>query len=107
MAKYQAKGPLTLSDEILHERTRQRLEERYTEEHDDEHIRGEIATAAACYALTSQGGKEGTIQAMLMWPWEMDAFKPTRSERDLIKAGALILAELERIERAKEREEKA
>ena len=34
------------------------------------------------------------------WPWEPEAWKPTYPVRDLVKAGALIAAEIDRLERA-------
>jgi hypothetical protein len=34
------------------------------------------------------------------WPWSQDWWKPTNPRRDLVKAGALIAAEIERLDRA-------
>ncbi len=76
------------------ERLRQQREEGWTEEHDDEHDAGEIADAAACYAL----GKPWEIVKQL-WPWAMQWWKPTDKRRNLVKAGALIVAEIERLDR--------
>jgi hypothetical protein len=35
-----------------------------------------------------------------MWPWARQWWKPTGARRDLVKAAALLLAEIERIDRA-------
>lgn len=86
--------------DVLDERTRQQIVEGWTPEHDDQHEIGEMASAAACYAANAggfvwQGGWPGEV-----WPWSREWWKPTNSRRDLVKAGALILAEIERIDRA-------
>lgn len=36
---------------------------------------------------------------MHLWPWGTQSFKPTNSIRDLTKAGALIAAEIDRLQR--------
>lgn len=89
--------------DILAERERQKNEENWTEEHDDEHVHGELAAAAAMYALGTTDNDRQVFNAILqsVWPWDVEWWKPTDAERDLIKAGALIMAELERIRRAK------
>ena len=76
------------------ERERQIYQEGWTEEHDDKHVNNELALAAACYAVPdvfSQG----------YWPptWDLSWYKPTTRIRDLVKAGALIAAEIERLQR--------
>lgn len=88
-------------DEIAAERRRQVEAEGWTVEHDDRHSAGEIALAAAAYAYGSQypdeiraaGGRPN------WWPWEARWWKPSTPRRDLIKAAALIVAEIERIDR--------
>ncbi len=109
--------------DIAHERERQKLSEGWNAEHDDQHRSGEMARAAATYALQStlgvpersfeidiNGGTRmfkrksftvGTIDIVyLLWPWEGKWWKPTTPRRDLIKAAALIVAEIERLDRA-------
>ncbi len=87
---------------IAAERGRQIASERYRPEHDDLHREGELAFAAAAYAV----GAANDVQAdpYGLWPasWDGDGFKPTGTIRDLIKAGALIVAEIERRQRAGE-----
>lgn len=85
--------------EIGAERLRQRREEGWTDKHDDGHDAGELADAAACYAL----GKPWEIIKQL-WPWSADWWKPTDKRRNLIKAGALIVAEIERLDRIEDRQ---
>lgn len=90
--------------DVLAERQRQFIVEGWTPEHDDEHGHGEMAIAAACYALDGQVQNQAGAEDMRgMWKWTgwSDAwFKPTDTRRNLIKAGALILAEIERLDRA-------
>lgn len=83
-------------DLIQLERARQ-VSKGWTPEHDDLHADGEIALAAACYALTSRVEVEG-IPRMInaLWPWEREAFHPKGAITDLVRAGALIVAEIER-----------
>lgn len=93
--------------DVLAERRRQVDAEGWTPEHDDEHSMGTLAEAAACYALgkhaISTGRPYNTF--VTLWPWDMGWWKPTPNNRrrELIKAGALILAEIERLDRAAHR----
>jgi len=90
-------------ERIAAERQRQIEREGWTLEHDDEHRNGEMAAAAACYALTviPHWAREQAIANF--WPWEKRWWKPDPDDdiRDLEKAGALIAAEIERRLRAK------
>jgi hypothetical protein len=91
---------------VLAERVRQVTEEGWTPEHDDDHYLGEIAQAAACYALTPSllGWALGAGKFWgFFWPWSYDWWKPTNRRRDLVKAGALIIAEIERLDRCEDR----
>jgi hypothetical protein len=84
--------------DVIIERQRQMSVEGWTPEHDDEHEIGELARAAACYAANATGFR---LQSRLnIWPWDREWWKPTTPRRDLVKAGALIIAEIERIDRA-------
>lgn len=75
---------------VLTERLRQLEKEGWTPEHDQEHVSGELAKAAACYAAGQP--------VVELWPAGWD-FKETDKYRMLIKSGALVIAELERIDR--------
>jgi hypothetical protein len=83
--------------DVLAERKRQIEAECWTPQHDDEHGNGEMAKAAACYALGSQGWPQRGVN---FWPWDASWWKPASNRRNLVKAGALILAEIERLDRA-------
>ncbi|HCF1478236.1 TPA: hypothetical protein NH855_004337 [Pseudomonas aeruginosa] len=89
--------------DVLAERRRQVEAEGWTPEHDDEHSHGQMARAAACYALAgSSAPNDGTAALLvsLAWPWDQQWWKPTSARRDLVKACALALAEIERLDRA-------
>ncbi|WP_063888222.1 hypothetical protein [Burkholderia ubonensis] len=83
--------------DVLAERRQQVETEGWTSEHDDAHASGELAMAGACYATTAV---LGNVSAPMGWPWSDAWFKPTTPRRNLIKAAALIIAEIERIDRA-------
>ena len=86
---------------IVDERIRQIEVEGWTPEHDDEHEMGELARAAACYAVGEMIADEATGGSV--WPWSDDWWKPTwpiDRRRELVKAGALIVAEIERLDRS-------
>lgn len=78
-------------EDVAAERRRQVYDEGWTPEHDDAHSLGELAKAAASYAAGSPAWT---------WPWDKKWWKPTDRRRDLVKAGALIVAEIERLDRA-------
>lgn len=91
--------------DVIAERQRQIEAEGWTPEHDDEHSRGELAQAAACYAMASSKlirNEPGSSDYSTPneWPWHPNWWKPSSPRRNLVKAGALILAEIERIDRA-------
>ncbi|WP_337264370.1 MULTISPECIES: hypothetical protein [unclassified Serratia (in: enterobacteria)] len=90
--------------DVMAERQRQISAEGWTPEHDDEHEDGELAIAAASYALQAGACPFGPLYNESdwpdFWPWDVRWWKPTNPRRDLVKAGALILAEIERLDRA-------
>ncbi|EZO01283.1 hypothetical protein ACIRTW_12715 [Pseudomonas aeruginosa] len=89
--------------DVQAERRRQIEAEGWTPEHDDEHSHGQMARAAACYALAgSSAPNDGTAALLvsLAWPWDEQWWKPTSARGDLVKACALALAEIERLDRA-------
>lgn len=84
--------------DVIAERQRQQSVEGWMPEHDDEHCNGELAMAAVCYinetgTVNRNGGKPWG------WPWDASWWKPKTRRRNLVKAGALILAEIERLDR--------
>jgi hypothetical protein len=88
--------------DVLAERARQKFHEHFSTRHDDTHDDGGLALAAAAYAwfaAQSEDRRELAVRPAL-WPWDLEGWKPTTPRRDLVKAGALILAEIERLDRA-------
>lgn len=95
-------GPTRAVHHVLTERKRQVEVEGWSTKHDDEHKSGGMAVAAACYAIGDRTGLRGIIDKQL-WAWTGWAsswFKPKDTRSNLVRAGALILAEIERIDRA-------
>lgn len=94
--------------DVQAERRRQVTAEGWTPEHDDAHSHGQMARAAACYALAgSSAPNDGTAALLvsLAWPWDEQWWKPSTARRDMVKACALALAEIERLDRAAMRRE--
>lgn len=107
------------------ERRRQIEEKFFTPIYDDNYVEGDLARAAASYSLSAAAaaqrkqslkGVPGLVHEMLdatgkkLFPWPMTWFKPNevnRSKRDIEKAGALLAAEWERIDREEIRERAA
>jgi hypothetical protein len=114
--------------DVVKERHRQVTAEGYDESHDDRHVNQSLAMAAACYAAPNwiytiqQSGKNVSVQEA--WPWANGQDRrgmrhqrrdvplgnnctrvehgppPEIRRQELVKAGALILAEIERLDRA-------
>lgn len=94
---------MTAINDIAVERQRQITAEGWTEAHDDAYAAGELARAASCYARHA-GSDEDDRQVNSGfqppgWPW-FGFWKPSGRRRDLVKAAALIVAEIERLDRA-------
>ncbi|MFD1747709.1 hypothetical protein ACFSDD_17660 [Salipiger marinus] len=105
--------------DIAAERQRQIEAEGWTPEHDDKHAACQMALAAGCYAMFASAPEahraatdmprslnvlgrplKGWAAWLQLWPWDRKWWKPTTPRRDLVKAGALIVAEIERLDRA-------
>lgn len=96
--------------DVLGERHRQIEEEGYTPDHDDEHACGEIAGLACFYAMppaardwvaTSTGYGATLASAVLPEGWTA---KTGERRDELVKAAALTIAEIERLDRLAESE---
>lgn len=94
--------------EIEEERLRQIMREGFGVLGDDKWTDEELAAAGASYAmpprrreLVSRGG----IAVPQSWPWAAGWWKPRSRRRDLIRAAALIVAEIERLDRIKAKAE--
>lgn len=84
--------------DVLIERERQVVAKGYTPERDDAHSSYELPRAAAGYVMNASGIP--SHRALMYWPFDPSAFKPKGYRADLVKAAALLLAEIERIDRA-------
>lgn len=91
---------------IQQERQRQISVEGWTPEHDDKHDAGTLVSAAVTYALeaTYDGPTGKGKWFKQFWCFEDSWYKPGTKIRMLVKAGALIAAEIDRLQRLKERE---
>jgi hypothetical protein len=93
---------MTGAERIAWERARQVQEEGRTPEHDDGHDGQELAMAAATYLLCSDIERVNlSALGHELWPWAPDSPKVTGDRiTNLVKAGALIAAEIDRLDRA-------
>lgn len=84
------------------ERQRQIEVEGWTAEHDDAHARGEMLWAATIYRASARREPLNLRPdgAPTGWPWEASWWKPKDPLSDLVRAGALCLAEADRARRA-------
>src|SRR5690606_17309144 len=95
---------------VFNERLRQIEIEGWTPEHDAEHTDESLPRAAACYAMPEEerkeyasfivnGTKEKRYPRWWLKSWDVSWWKPTADDRikELAKAGALIVAEIDRL----------
>jgi hypothetical protein len=87
--------------DIAAERKRQMEIEGYDAGHDDAHSLGDLTKAAAAYAVSAVNSAIGAA----LWPWRIDEFRPDGARRNLVKAGALILAAIDWIDRAAQKQD--
>jgi len=96
---------------IADERKRQIEVEGWSTEHDAQYTHNELLNAAMCYCqpesirtynrLWKSKAKPDDINIPPeLWPWDKEWWKPTPENRikELVKAGALIAAEIDRIQ---------
>ena len=100
----------TGAEAIAVERAGQLLREGWTAKHDEKHIKGEMALAGASYAICAATQVEHNRWEMApcfipkAWPWERAWWKPSADPiRNLVKAGALIAAEIDRLVRLEDK----
>ncbi|EIX3161708.1 hypothetical protein MKB28_001697 [Salmonella enterica] len=96
IAAFKTMLPQPLTDalrDVIAERQRQISVKGWTPEHDDTYIGCELAAAAISYIEP--------VEAENYWPadWHDGSFRPSDYRRNLVKATALLLAELERLDR--------
>lgn len=96
-------GAASAMVEVAAERSRQIEREGYDLSHDDTHDLGELALAAAAFAADATAVGHNTAPASaaaaLLWPWSPCERKPDTQRRNLIKAAACLVAEIERLDR--------
>lgn len=86
-------------EDVIAERERQVAIEGWAPAHDDTYRAGELPAAAVCYALHG-APQQGCPQ---QWPFAAEWWKPGEPRRNLVKAAALLIAEIERLDRAEKR----
>ncbi|WP_406671507.1 hypothetical protein [Raoultella terrigena] len=97
LAEMESRTVTAAAADVLAERQRQMTAEGWKPEGDDRYTYAELSIAAQCYAAHSGVMGAGVP---VQWPWDDEWWKPSDRRRNLIKAGALILAEIERLDRA-------
>jgi hypothetical protein len=92
---------------IKEERARQKSKEGWTAEHDATQRQGELSCAGSCYAMAASAQVRFSkttmrdIEPPAQWPWDAPAWKLSDDPiRTLTKAGALIAAEIDRLQLA-------
>jgi len=101
------KPPKTGVELISAERERQMSQEGWTAQHDDKHPDYDLASVGALYALNLLLTKQENYSMFFdkifshFYPWDEMYWKPTPDNpiRQLTKAGALIAAEIDRLQR--------
>jgi len=95
--EYRVAGPAI---KLIAAERREQARKGWTAEHDDVHRDGELVVAATCYSLVPFCSEHGCDAAITpeSWPWDADSWKPSPGDpiRDLVKAAALIAAEIDR-----------
>ncbi len=100
-------------DLIAEERKRQIEIKGYDESHDAEHRVTELIDAAMAYVDAARTDYMNETEGLhpelleqhydsikqLTWRWGDESFKPTTCIKDLIKAGALIAASIDRLQK--------
>lgn len=92
----------TVALDVLAERLHQIEGEGYTAERDDQYTRGQLADAAGAYAFWAYTCNIDHYKVTTVppsWPWSPENWKPTHHRKMLVRAGALILAEIARLDR--------
>lgn len=90
-----APAPSKALQDVSDERARQISEEGWTLAHDDGHTWHQMAHAAACYAYPELTALIG----VKTWPWAPERFKVRDWRTNYVRAAALLIAEIERLDR--------
>lgn len=87
-------------DDVIAERRRQVEVEGYTLDHDDDHGNGELPSAAAWLALPDEVKAVLDVNDLSFWPFDLVDCKQKDRRKELVQAAALLVAEIERIDRS-------
>jgi hypothetical protein len=90
-------------NDVIAERKRQINVKGYEEKHDQQHTDFSLTKAAICYAEIVHHNKDNYMTGDfslpdLDWPWAAEHLKPKSPRRDLVRAAALLIAEIERLD---------
>ena len=94
--------------DVVAERARQVAEEGWTPEHDDISPRHQLAGAATAYAshvyamawiFPTSPENYRSEDPPYFWPWSEESWKPKSPRQDLVRSAALIIAEIDRLDR--------
>lgn len=91
---------MTAKELIQRERQRQIDQEGWSKEHDDKHTKCELKAAGDCYYEYAMNNDYEDKVIPRWWPWQKKWWKPKNQVQDFMKAGALYIAEMERLERS-------
>lgn len=87
--------------DVWTERQRQITAEGYTPAGDARYLFGELAEAGGCYALHAYDSNPSLPAHLRLskppagWPWSRSVWKPRDPRRNLVRAAALIIAEID------------
>lgn len=94
--------------DVVSERNRQKNEEFYSDAQDDSYVNNELTRASASYVNHVVGrswihlSKPSVYQSEIvpdLWPWSEQSWKPKSPRQDLVRATALLLADIDRLDR--------
>lgn len=94
--------------DVVSERSRQKNGEFYSDAQDDSYVNNELTRGSASYVNHVIGrswihvSKPSVYQNELvpdLWPWSEQSWKPKSPRQDLVRATALLIADIERIDR--------
>lgn len=101
-----SQAALDVLAELNRQRARGPTGEGFDADHDDQHVPGELSSAAICYAANFISAHRDGISRVEFsaiskraWPWDASFWKPKEPRRDLVRAAALLIAEIEKLDR--------
>jgi len=96
---FQHPASYSIGKEIVVARLRQIQKHGFGPEHDDRYRCGELPLAAATYTLVAARPQMRVQYRNTLWPWPDHWLRHESTRDSLIKAAAIIIAEIERIDR--------